>query len=105
MDAYIKIYRPFLNCTVPSVRGYTNHDITRTRVEYQSRKIDLALELFYQSPSNSVLQDVSFEVKAGELLIVTGSVGAGKVSLSLALINALNLLHIHRFDNQTWLFI
>src|SRR6218665_2766972 len=87
-------------------RGYTNNDIKWTSVEFQSKTIELVFELFYmQSASNSVLQNVSFEVKAGELLIVIGSVGAGKVSLSLSLINALNLLYMRRSGNRNSLLI
>ena len=40
------------------------------------------------SPANEVLQNISFEIKSGELIFVTGSSGAGKSTL-IKLISAL----------------
>ena len=42
-------------------------------------KISLTVYVFPQSAELATLTDVSFEVKAGELLAVIGPVGAGKV--------------------------
>ncbi|MCS6836027.1 MAG: sugar ABC transporter ATP-binding protein [Anaerolineae bacterium] len=65
----------------------TGHDIAESRYEYQAKDAPIALEVSNLSRKGA-FSDVSFRLRAGEIVGVTGLLGSGRTELALALFGA-----------------
>jgi len=69
------------------VYAMTGHDIAKSHYDYQAKDAPIVLEVAHLSRAGA-FSDVSFSLRAGEIVGVTGLLGSGRTELALALFGA-----------------